>query len=127
MLFRSRHGALVACGPAPLDGFTPGRVTTTVVGARLQAPSPSLGQHGAVTHMQLQGVGIAYIRGWGERMFPMPIIPQKRGQLNVEPLHERRVVKRCAIEVPRSLVVPTSAVGWGATRGEAARCVRPPR
>ena len=40
-----------------------GRLTTTVVGARLQAPSLFPGQYGAVTHMKLQGVGIACIRG----------------------------------------------------------------
>jgi hypothetical protein len=62
------HGApwSRACLP-PLACVTPGRVHT-VVGARLQALQPSPGQHGAVTRMALQGVGIACIRGWGERM-----------------------------------------------------------
>lgn len=64
------HGALLAC-------FTPGRGNTGV-GARLQVLQPSPGQPDAVTHLERQGLGMAFIRGWGERMFREPIIPQKR-------------------------------------------------
>jgi hypothetical protein len=62
---------------APLTCVTPGR-DSTVVGARLQALQPSPGTHGAATHFELQGLGIEFIRVWGERMCHGPIIPQKR-------------------------------------------------